>query len=306
MVSRKSRILAFIIALAAVFLLSSGDSGKLQEKSRSGVSPVYKIHPRLLLSDLELEAKAVYVFDIKNKQAFYAKNEKAQLPLASLAKLMTALVAVQNIKNSETIIITPLAVKEEGDSNFSVGEKWLLENILKFTLVSSSNDGAAAIAEAFNSSYHESKSDRDETFIDLMNKTARNLGMKQTYFLNETGLDIDKHTSGAYGSAKDVAALMIYLFNKNPEIMETTSYENVIANSYEKEYLAKNTNRIIGDIPGLVSSKTGYTDLAGGNLAIIFEAGPKRPIVAVVLGSTEDGRFNDMKKIVQTMLRSIK
>lgn len=306
MVSRKSQILAFIVALAAVFLLSSGGSDSREGETVSKISPVYKIYPKFLLPDLELEAKAVYVFDIKNNRVLYAKNENAQLPLASLAKLMTALVAVLNIQNNETVTITPLSIKEEGDSKFSVGEKWPLENLIKLTLVSSSNDGAAAIAEAFNSFTTGDESSARGDFIDSMNQTARNLGLKQTYFLNETGLDIDENLSGAYGSAKDVSILMIHLFSKNPDIIETTAYENVVMNSFEKEYSIKNTNRAVNEIPGLVSSKTGYTDLAGGNLAVIFEAGPKRPIIAVVLGSTEDGRFSDMKKIIFATLRSMR
>ncbi len=71
------------------------------------------------------------------------------------------------------------------------------------------------------------------------------------------------------------------------------------------ETRAFNTNEALGEIPGLLMGKTGFTDLAGGNLAVVFEAGPARPIVVVVLGSTREGRFADMRILVETTLRAL-
>lgn len=292
-----------------IFLFSFiGDRSPLvSNEAGLKISPIYRkatlgTDP---FSALHLKAAAVYVFDIKKNKAIYAKNENAQLPLASLAKLMTALVAVLNIPDYEIVTITSDAIKEEGDSNFTVGERWSLKNIIGLTLMSSSNDGAAAIASAFDLVAERNESKGSETFVDKMNEMARDLGLKQTYFLNETGLDINGDTSGAYGSAKDVSKLMIHIFNKESAIVEITSYDSAVVNSFEGEHKIKNTNRIISDIPGLVFSKTGYTDLAGGNLAIIFEAGPQKPVVISILGSTEEGRFDDMKSLISATLQSI-
>lgn len=309
MESGKSQIAAVIILLIAVFLFSMiNDASPLKDSGVvTKISPIYKkpsVNASPFLS-FELEAKAIYVFDIKNNKVLYAKNENVQLPLASLAKLMTALVAIQNIPADKVVVITPNDIKKEGNSNFAAGEKWSLKNIIGLTLVSSSNDGAAAIASAFNLAAGEKEEKNFETFVDKMNETARNLNLTQTYFLNETGLDISYDLSGAYGSAKDVSKLMIYLFNKTPEVLEVTSYNSVIIDSFDTEHAATNTNRVIGDIPGLLSSKTGYTDLAGGNLSIIFEAGPNRPIAITILGSTEEGRFDDMRNLVSATLKSI-
>ncbi len=311
MKSGKSQIAAVIILLVAVFLFSLiNDNSSLRDNNGgivTKISPIYKkppINTSPFLA-LELGAKAVYVFDIKNNKVLYAKNENTQLPLASLAKLMTALVAIQNIPADRVVTITPEDIKKEGDSYLAVGERWSLKNIIGLTLVSSSNDGAAAIASAFDLATEKNESRDFGTFVDKMNETARDLSLTQTYFLNETGLDISYDLSGAYGSAKDVSKLMTYLFNKNPGVLEITSYDSVVINSFDTEHAATNTNRIIGDIPGLLSSKTGYTDLAGGNLSIIFEAGPNRPIVITILGSTEEGRFNDVKNLVGATLQSI-
>ncbi len=305
MISRKSQLAAFILALIVVFSLSNAENGQKRERAAVGkISPVERRLDSGVLPIPELEAKAVYVFDIKKNKALYTKNENIQLPLASLAKIMTALVAMRNIPGDSVITISDEAIKEEGDSNFTAGERWPLKNILGLTLISSSNDGAAAVAEAFEPVGNDGRA-MPESFVNKMNETARELGLKQTYFLNETGLDFDSAISGAYGSAKDVLRLMIEFSNKNPEISEITSYDNAVVDSFENEHRVKNTNRLIKDIPGLVFSKTGYTDLAGGNLAIIFEVGPERPVAAVVLGSSEEGRFDDMKKIVNASIRYV-
>lgn len=309
MTSGKSQIAAIVILFTAVFLFSliNDTSSPRDSGVVARVSPTYK-KPSVNASPFlafELGAKAVYVFDIKNSKVLYAKNENIQLPLASLAKLMTALVAIQNIPADKVVTITTEDIKKEGDSYFAVGERWSLKNIIGLTLVSSSNDGAAAIASAFDLAIERTESKYFGTFVDKMNETARDLSLAQTYFLNETGLDVSYDLSGAYGSAKDISKLMIYLFSNNPDVLEVTSYASVVISSFDMEHAATNTNRIIGDIPGLLSSKTGYTDLAGGNLSVIFEAGPNRPIVITILGSTEEGRFDDVKNLVKATLQSI-
>ena len=68
---------------------------------------------------------------------------------------------------------------------------------------------------------------------------------------------------------------------------------------------AFNTNEALGAIPGLIMGKTGYTDLAGGNLAVVFDVGLSHPVIAVVLGSTIDGRFTDMKQIVPAARKAV-
>jgi D-alanyl-D-alanine carboxypeptidase len=75
--------------------------------------------------------------------------------------------------------------------------------------------------------------------------------------------------------------------------------------SAEKRYSAENTNVVIDKIPNLIASKTGYTDLAGGNLVIAFDAGLNHPIIISVLGSTEKGRFSDVLQLVQATLKQL-
>jgi len=72
------------------------------------------------------------------------------------------------------------------------------------------------------------------------------------------------------------------------------------------EHTANNTNKALGEIPGLIAGKTGFTDLADGNLAIMFDAGVGHPVAVVVLHSSKDGRFEDVKRLVQFSLDHLK
>ena len=179
---------------------------------------------------------------------------------------------------------------------------------MKLTLIESSNDGAYAAASAAGAA-DAGVSDPDlglSHFLKLMNKKAGEIGLTQTYFLNETGLDQNTFLSGAYGSARDVAYLMIYAIKTHPEIFELTRYTTTESRSLsDLTHQVKNTNQSVNKIPALIASKTGFTDLAGGNLAVAFDAGFERPIIVVVLGSSQDGRFTDAEKLAWAALKSI-
>jgi D-alanyl-D-alanine carboxypeptidase len=137
------------------------------------------------------------------------------------------------------------------------------------------------------------------TFVHFMNYKAEQLGLTQTYFLNPTGLDENGTVSGGYGSAKDVAVLMSYILKHYPSLLVSTTQEKITVSSLDNRKIgAQNTNSVVSTIPGIIASKTGLTDLAGGNLAIAFDASFGEPFIVVVLGSTEEGRFTDVQKLV--------
>ena len=139
-----------------------------------------------------------------------------------------------------------------------------------------------------------------------MNRTANELKLRDLHFFNETGLDLGDASAGAYGSAHDVAKLLAYITKEAPEILEATRYDSMEFTSLENlPHVATNTNIIARLIPGLIGSKTGFTDLAGGNLAITFDAGLGYPIVVVVLGSTIDDRFTDTEALVWASLEAL-
>lgn len=265
--------------------------------------------------DLDLLAEAVYVYDALGESVLYSKNPTAQLPLGSITKTMLAVTASDIIPANENIKITKKDIKMEGDTNLYVNESWNFNDLLDFTLLTSSNDGAQAIAsvgqailknkgEDAPKNLKEMKAQQnvENVFVRQMNKKAQELGLEQTFFLNVTGLDINNQVSGGYGSAKDVATLFEHIIKNEPELLAPTTHPQLHFSSELRKHVAENTNEIARSIPGLIGSKTGYTDLAGGNLAIAFDAGLNHPVIAVVLDSTYEGRFKDMKKIVDTVL----
>ncbi len=256
-----------------------------------------------VFNEVPLVAKSAYVYDISTGKVLYKKNETEQLPLASLTKLMTALTAIDLLPRDSNITIKSEFLNEEGDSGLLANESWKLKDLLDFSLVASSNDGARSVASVIGAVELNTK-DYDlgrKEFIRKMNIRAQELGLTQTYFVNESGLDIG-NTSGGYGSAENVASLIAYILKNRPEILEATKYSELDISSEKKNHTAKNTNTDVGDIPGLIASKTGYTTLAGGNLAVAFDSSMGRPIVVVVLGSTPEDRFNDVKALVDASL----
>jgi D-alanyl-D-alanine carboxypeptidase len=253
-----------------------------------------------IFSDVNLEAKAAYVFDVAKNEVIFKKNEFVQFPLASITKLMMALTATELIPKNSRITIKKEFLKEEGDTGLLADESWKLRDLLDFSLMVSSNDGARSIASvigAMNLMIDDYDLGRKE-FVSKMNDKAQDLGLKQTYFINESGLD-DGVLSGGYGSAIDVSKLLQYILINQPEILEVTKYQTIDISSFDKIHTAKNTNIDVNQIPGLLASKTGYTNMAGGNLVIAFDSSIGRPIIVVVLGSTLDGRFVDIAKLVK-------
>lgn len=257
-------------------------------------------------SHLALNARAAYVFDARTGDVLFSKNPEEQLPLASLTKIMTALVARESFSDGTLLAVDRQSLEPEGDQGLLVGDIWRLKNIVDLMLVASSNDAARVTASVGNILHEQDVYDGNgDYFIRAMNKKAREIGLMQTYFLNESGLDSTKQVAGAYGSAKDVVSLFNYIIQHHVDFLEATSYSVLHTQSEHSTYDIYNTNVILENIPGVIGSKTGFTDLAGGNLIVAFDAGPIRPIIIAVLGSTEDGRFSDMEKLVQASIRTI-
>ncbi len=245
-------------------------------------------------ASMSIVADSAFVWDVATQRALYTKEPDEQLPLASIAKLMTALVAYELLDENDSINISKEDLKQMGNSGFIDGERFSFKNLTDLTLIGSSNDGAHALAAAAGASVSTNK-DAASLFIDAMNIRAEEIGLSQTYFNNATGLDISSSEAGAYGSARDVTFLMEYIMTNYPALLDETTEESaIIPNENGEGHVVKNTNNAIRDIQGLIASKTGYTDLAGGNLVVVFEAGLNHPIIITVLGSTYSDRFSDV------------
>lgn len=248
-------------------------------------------------SNINLQAQAVYVWDVQNQRVLYKKNEQEVLPLASVTKLMTALVAHELLEERAKVAIGNEAVAQYGNSGLSEGEVFNRLSLTDLTLMSSSNDGAYALAAAAGNTLGTNGA---TAFVHAMNIRAEELGLHHTSFKNPTGLDTSETESGAVGSAKDMAFLMEHIVQHEPDILTFTKTDQARVYSEDGTYHdTENTNYYINQIPGLIGSKTGYTDLAGGNLVVAFDAGLNRPIVITVLGSTRHERFTDVITLVE-------
>jgi D-alanyl-D-alanine carboxypeptidase len=258
--------------------------------------------------DITLLAKSAYVFDVANQKPLFALNADAQLPLASITKLALVLAAAEVLDPKQVMHIPRGAVERGEGGGLGTGDMWRIQDLIDFTLVVSSNAGAEALAEAADGRLAEKYPhlSANGTTVARMNALMAELGLTQTYFLNPSGLDISPTQASAYSSARETAIFAAYAAQTMPDVFSRTTDPNPVLGPLNgNPIVAKNTNQALAEISGIVLGKTGFTDLAGGNLVVVFEAGPARPIAAVVLGSTNDGRFEDMKKLVAATQETI-
>lgn len=266
--------------------------------------------PENPFKDIVLEARAAYVADLTTGKVLYAKNEQEKLPLASVTKIMTALIARERMNSSVVVTITKEDLLVEGDSGLYLDERWRMEDLLDVMLLISSNDAAHAVS-GFVGGAGQRTDTSNAQFVMMMNEKAQTLGLSTMEFFNESGLDLEENgvavKAGGYGSAHNVAMLMTELWNKYPTTFEITVRKDARITSQDGiAHILPNTNEALGRYPGMIGSKTGYTGLAGGNLAILFDVGIGHPVVAVVLGSTRDGRFSDMQALTRATLEVLK
>jgi D-alanyl-D-alanine carboxypeptidase len=267
-------------------------------KTDSIVQPIVYADP---FKDIELSAKSAIVWDVKEGRAIYSHNPDMLMPLASLTKVMMAVTAESLVPDYTVVTIRKEFLEEEGDSGLLEDENWTLKDLLDFSLVASSNDGARAIASVVGavSSGSASYDIGRKEFIERMNEMAKKIGLTSMYFTNENGLDSNESLGGAYGTVRDVAKLFDYTLRNSPELLESTKHSSSKITSLSNVvHTAKNTNSSVDKIPGVIGSKTGFTTLAQGNLAVVFDAELGRPLVISVLGSTFDGRFTDVEKLI--------
>lgn len=311
------RFFVVLVVILSILLLASLIFNPREPKNNL---PVLSEITSRSFSEINLIAKAVYVYDARTKTVLFAKNENARLSLASLTKIMSSLVAEDSNPLFSVISISDEALKSEGNGGVYKDEKWSLKNLIDFSLMTSSNDGIRAVALALGalSSANATPDEIINNFVGQMNQRAAKLGLKNTYFLNVTGLDLSTTITpagqvsesnikgGAYGTARDMGILLEYILINRPELLEATGEISATFFSIDnRPHLAKNTNTIANEIPGLIASKTGLTDTAGGNLTFIFDPELGRPIIVTILGSTEKGRFEDARTLISTIMEHI-
>lgn len=201
---------------------------------------------------IHTNAYASAVIDVESGRILYSHNGDVETRIASLTKIMTAIVAIEQGDLTEKVTVSRRAAGKEGSSIYlKVGEEMTLSNLLYGLMLRSGNDAATAIAEHIGGS--------EAGFVFLMNQKAEELGLKHTQFRNPHGLDADGH----YSSANDLAVLTAYAL-KNKIFAEVVKTEFKQApNPHEKwNYSWRNKNKMLNMYEGADGVKTGYTKKA--------------------------------------------
>ena len=221
-----------------------------------------------------LTAAAILVKDAASGAVIYQKNHETRLPIASLTKLMTALVAVKYGDLDDEVEISPADLEVSAYRvGFSPGEKVAVADLLKAMLISSANDAALALARYSAGS--------TENFVKEMNDQAVALGMTETSFANPIGFDSPAH----YSTAADLSKL-VEAFISRPELLDIVKLPSAIVRtvSGKESRQLYTTNLLLRERPGVIGLKTGYTAEAKGSIIILM--GEPR-YYSIVLGSRE-------------------
>ncbi len=255
----------------------------------------------------DIEAKSALVLKVESdgqQTVLFDKNSSQVLPMASLTKLMTAVVSLENQPLSKEVKISPTSVSQEGNSgNLKVGERIMVKELLKMALIESSNDAAEALSEV---------SGREE-FVDLMNRKSEELGLRSTRFSTPTGLE----SEGNFSTARDLANLMILILKNHPFILEISAQPSVIilSENDRPHHRAFNTNELLTSFGQMshfsnasggnenlkiVGGKTGYTEEAGGCIILVTKNRKGDYFINVILGAdSQESRFSELEKLIK-------
>ncbi len=224
----------------------------------------------------DITAEGAYFVESKGNE-IYAKDPHKRLPIASLVKVMTVLIAIEHRNMDYKYSVSQAAADMEPDKmELIAGEKLTLRELLDGIFLVSANDAAEVLAEG-------SVGSRDE-FIKLMNDKAKQLGMVDTFYANPTGLDED--TNNSYSSAYDLALLTRYLIRHYPEVVDISKTEHIFLPQTQEhqDYDMYSGINLLTTYPGVVGFKTGYTPEAGLTL-ITLARRENHEIIGVLLGS---------------------
>ncbi len=236
------------------------------------------------IEELDIQAKAAAVFDPSGEKFLYQKNTKEKLPIASLTKIITAIVTLENLRLDDIITISKKAVMTEGENGrLVIGEKLSVRDLLYIMLMESSNDAAVALANA-----------TDNDFVTLMNKKIKDLGLKNTHFVDSTGI-----SKLNYSTAFDLARVTKHSFDK-PLMWQILGTKEITIYSQDGtiNHHLTNTNKLLGEIPQIIGGKTGFTDEAGGCMLTMIKI-PSKPgeyLIIIILGS--ENRELETQKLI--------
>ncbi len=234
--------------------------------------------------DLNQDNKAALLYDTASSSVLYEKNAESKLPIASITKVMTALVILQNHSLDETLTIPTLAPQPTGSQamNVAVGEQFKLSEALTGMLIYSANDMAQALAIWDSGS--------EAAFVDKMNAQAKLWGLTKTEFKDATGLS----PNGSKSSARDLLGLARIALHSDFFRVATSQPRYSVTTLTGKRYNVTTTNKLLGSA-GVIGTKTGYT-LEAGECLLSLTSRQGHEIIGVILGSSD--RFGQTKTLL--------
>jgi D-alanyl-D-alanine endopeptidase (penicillin-binding protein 7) len=239
---------------------------------------------------LPLRSEAAVVLDTRRGEVLFKKNMEMGLPIASLTKLMSALVFLEtNPDLDNSVTITVADAKRSERYQLRVGETFTLRDILHSSLLSSSNRAARALARASGLSRSE--------FVTRMNRKAGELGLKSTFFCEPTGLD-EKNRS----TALDCAKLLYFVLQDSviASIFSRTTYEFVSLDEEKRRHQIGSTSKLLFASLNVKGGKSGHNGASGWCLGTLVEAQNGEEMAAVILGApSKQTRFKEIRSIVE-------
>jgi D-alanyl-D-alanine carboxypeptidase (penicillin-binding protein 5/6) len=288
--SRRPPLGAVLVGLASLLCAwsaSSVDARDLQAERRAGRAVNL---PTQSLPWRTVPAHSILLKELRSGRVLYEHESEKRLSPASLTKIMSALVILEQGRLDDQATVSKNAARApKTHLRLKAGEVFRLEDLLKAMLIVSANDACLAAVEHVGGD--------EQQFVDLMNLKAAALGLKDTHFSNACGFDAPEH----YSTAEDLARLSEVAL-QNPVFRELVREEREIITPImgHRAYVLHNTNRLLGRIPGVEGVKTGFTSKAGRCLiAKVSQNGSD--LLLVILNSNR--RWNTAKSLIDYGLR---
>ena len=238
-------------------------------------------------SDIGLGAAvSAIVMEASSGEVLYEQSPERRIPPASLAKLMTVLLAVEAVESGQASMLDLVTVSRRAASMggsqvwLGAGERYTLGQLLESVMIASANDSAVAVAE------HLAGSERQ--FVALMMRRAGELGMRNTRFVNATGLPAEQGEGDGYTTAFDMACLALEALG-HPAILEWSRTRSKVFRNHPL-FIMNNTNPLLGRYPGCDGLKTGHTDAAGYHLIATARANDVRLVSVIMHAGTDEAR----------------
>ena len=248
-------------------------------------------------SDLpDIEATSACVMG-KDDTFYYGRDADAQVKIASITKVMTAILTLENTQPTETLTVSAKAASiGESTAGLQEGDKLTVEQALRGLMIPSGNDAAWALSEFVGKKLDPKTKDAEQTFVAAMNKKAKELGCTGTLFENPHGLDFDEWVGDMHSTAHDVAIMFKTAMENDTfrqVVASTDSWIEVTGADGSDHSHSMDTHNILLGQDGNIGGKTGTTDDAGYCFTAAYSVDGDE-VYTVVLGSPEDGqRFTD-------------